>query len=103
MPAGVRVDHGMTPHYDNNIEYFREGWDFRCRFHRPKRAKQTNGDALEADSYLRRCCAKLQQQENVQLQHHFGEIFAGIVIENRAEEQTLVVQILPAGYVKSSA
>ncbi|KAI9725443.1 MAG: hypothetical protein M1828_003114 [Chrysothrix sp. TS-e1954] len=101
MPGGVRVDHGMTPHYDNNIEYFREGRDFRCRFHRPKRAKYTNSDGLEADSFLRKACAKLRPQDNVQAQHHFGdhsgEIFAGIVIENRPQEQTLLMQVLPEG------
>ena len=47
--AGVLVDAGMVPTFgEDGTEYFEEGYDFRCKYHRPKFPKVVNLENLEA-------------------------------------------------------
>lgn len=96
--AGVQVDIGLVPVYgEDGTEYTDTGIDFRCRFHRIKRGKNVDGQALEDNTFIRKQASKLPVGELVQMQYHQGDIFAGTVLENRKSEQTLLVEVLPKG------
>ena len=73
--------------------------DFRCRFHRPKRPKDMDGDKLENDPLIRKFAASLIKGDVIQMQYYKGEIFAGVIMENRWSEEIVVVNILPKGLV----
>lgn len=99
-PAGVQVDYGPTPVYgEDGTEYISEGHDFRCRFHRAKRPKNITSEILETSSLVKKFARALRTHDTVQVQYIQGDVFAGIVVENRPSERTLVVDILPDGYV----
>ncbi|KAF4966643.1 hypothetical protein FSARC_5692 [Fusarium sarcochroum] len=96
--AGVFVEEEEVPVFgEDGKEYKEQAFEFSCRFHRTKRDKKMDGDALEADSRIRTAASKLQPGETCQLQYYKGDIFAGVVVENRANEQTLLLDILPNG------
>ncbi|KAK5108171.1 hypothetical protein LTR62_008702 [Meristemomyces frigidus] len=97
--AGVLVDAGLVPTFgEDGTEYFEEGFDFRCKYHRPKMDKHMNVEKIEADSkrifaYAR----KIEFNDVVQAQYLGAEVFAGLVVENRIGEQTVIVDVLPEG------
>lgn len=98
--AGVQVDIGLVPIFsEDGTEYTDTGIDFRCRFHRSKRGKNVDGAALEENTFIRKHAMKLPIGEFVQMQYYQGDIFAGVVLENRKSEQTLLIEVLPKGYV----
>ena len=101
--AGVQVDIGIVPVFgEDGTEYTDTGIDFRCRFHRIRRPKYTDKEAcnasLEESSLIRKYAAKLPRGEVVQVQIYQGDIFAGIVLENRRSEQAVLIEVLPKGY-----
>lgn len=97
-PGGVQAEYGPTPVYgEDGTEYVSDGYDFRCRFHRPKRAKNLTIDALEVSALIRRFAKALQPKDTVQAQYLQGEVFAGTVVENRPEERAVLLDILPDG------
>lgn len=96
--AGVLVDIGPMPYFDNDgQEYFYEGTDFRCRFHRPKRPKNTDGEVLESNKLIKQYAKSLKPKDVVQAQLLTGDIFAGTVVENRPGEGMVVLDVLPDG------
>ena len=101
--AGVQVDLGPMPTFDEEgIEYYYDGYDFRCRFHRPKKrnAKTVDSDTLENDRFIFKYAKKLKPKDIVQFQYVGGEmyqIYGGQVIENRPGESALLVEVLPDG------
>jgi hypothetical protein len=99
--AGVFVEQGEVPHFgEDGTEYKRLDFGFSCRFHRAKRDKKLDADALGDDERIMRTAAELEVGAICQLQFYKGDIFAGAVVENRTSEQTLLVDIVPRGYVK---
>ena len=98
--AGVFVEQGEMPVFgEDGTEYKEWAIEFSCRFHRTKRDKKYEGDALEENERIRKTAAALKIGETCQMQYYRGDIFAGVVIENRKSEETIVVDILPRGYV----
>jgi len=103
MAAGVQVDLGPMPTFDEEgTEYFYDGYDFRCRFHRPKKrnAKAVTVDVLENDKFIINYGKSLKPKDAIQFQLVGGEMFqiyGGLVIENRPGEQALLVDVLPDG------
>ncbi|RGP72040.1 DNA damage-responsive transcriptional repressor rph1 [Fusarium sporotrichioides] len=96
--AGVFVEEEEVPVFgEDGTEYKEQAFEFSCRFHRTKRDKKLDGELLETDTRIQTAASKLQPGETCQFQYHKGDIFAGVVIENRADEQTLLVDILPNG------
>jgi hypothetical protein len=96
--AGVQVDMGLVPVYlDDGTEYTDTGIDFRCRFHRVKRAKHMDGAALEENALIRKQAMKVSRGDLVQIQYFQSDIFAGLVLENRKSEQMLLIHVLPKG------
>ncbi|KAF2744315.1 hypothetical protein M011DRAFT_460883 [Sporormia fimetaria CBS 119925] len=103
VPAGVQVDLGPMPTFDEEgTEYFYDGYDFRCRFHRPKKRhnKKVTVDTLESDRFVMRYAKTLKPKDVVQFQFIESElyrIYGGLVIENRPAEQSVLVEVLPDG------
>lgn len=101
--AGVQVDLGPMPTFDESgTEYYYDGYDFRCRYHRPKKrnAKKVTSDTLESDKFIMRIAKSLKPRDVVQFQYLDAEMYqmyGGLVIENRPGEGTVLVEVLPDG------
>ena len=96
--AGVlvnMVDVQMTG--DDGQTYAQTNIDYRCKFHRPKRPKNLDSALLEEDPLIRKFSIGLLKDDVIQMQYLSGDIFAGVVIENRRDEEMVLVQILPRG------
>ncbi|WDK10544.1 JmjC domain-containing protein [Colletotrichum graminicola] len=102
--AGVFVEEAEVPVFgEDGTEYKEQAFEFSCRFHRTKRDRKYDGDALEDDLRIRNGAAALKKGEICQLQYFKGDIFAGVVVENRSDEQMLLLDIIPNGYGSSSS
>lgn len=98
--AGVFVEEEEVPVFgEDGTEYKEQAFEFSCRFHRTKREKKLDGDALDGNSRVRKAAAALKKHDICQLQYYRGDIFAGVVVENRTDEETLLLDIIPNGYV----
>jgi hypothetical protein len=64
-----------------------------------KRDKKLEGDVLEDDLRIRARASSLAVGDKCQFQYYRGDIFAGVVVENRTLEEMLFVKILPRGFV----
>ncbi len=96
--AGVQIHTATIPVWgEDGVEYTDMGIDFRCRTHRKKRGKLVDAEVLEQDSFIMKQAKRLHANDIIQMQYYQGDIFAGIVVENRESEQTVVVDILPRG------
>ncbi|KAF2097157.1 JmjC-domain-containing protein, partial [Rhizodiscina lignyota] len=96
--AGVLVDTGPVPTWDEDgTEFYCEGFDFRCRFHRPRRPKIADGEYLEKLKLVKEFAKGLKKNDTIQAQYFGADAFGGVVIENRPEEQTVLVEVLPDG------
>jgi hypothetical protein len=103
VAAGVQVDLGPMPTFDaEGTEYFYDGYDFRCRFHRPKKRnnKTVDVEALEKDKFVLNYGKTLKPRDVIQFQYVGGEmyqIYGAQVVENRPGEQAVLVDVLPDG------
>ncbi|GAP88649.1 hypothetical protein SAMD00023353_3300560 [Rosellinia necatrix] len=96
--AGVFVEEADVPVFsEDGTEYKEQAFEFSCRFHRAKRDRKLDGDTLDDCQKTRRAASALKKGDICQFQYHRGDIFAGIVVENRDSEQTLLIDILPNG------
>ncbi|KAI8949897.1 hypothetical protein F4801DRAFT_551422 [Xylaria longipes] len=97
--AGVFVEEAEVPIFgEDGTEYKEQAFEFSCRFHRTKRDRKLDGDVLEDDQKTRRAASVLKKGDICQLQYHRGDIFAGIIVENRDGEETFLLDIIPNGY-----
>ncbi|KAH6851093.1 hypothetical protein B0I37DRAFT_429572 [Chaetomium sp. MPI-CAGE-AT-0009] len=96
--AGVFVEEEEVPVFgEDGTEYKEQAFEFSCRFHRTKRDRKADGDALENNAQLRAAAEALKKNDICQLQYYRGEIFAGVVVENRPDEETFLLDIIPNG------
>ncbi|KAL1876955.1 hypothetical protein Daus18300_002562 [Diaporthe australafricana] len=96
--AGLFVEQGDVPVFDKDgTEYKEEAFEFSCRFHRTKRDRRLDGDALEENTRIKEAAKAVKKNEIVQMQYYKKEIFAGVVVENRSDEQTLLLDVIPNG------
>ncbi|KAH0496267.1 hypothetical protein TgHK011_003638 [Trichoderma gracile] len=96
--AGVFTEEQEVPVFgEDGTEYKEQAFEFSCRFHRTKRDKKLDGEALEEDARILRAAEALRKGDICQLQYHKGDIFAGLVVENRPDEHMLLVDVLPHG------
>ncbi|UNI24603.1 hypothetical protein JDV02_010337 [Purpureocillium takamizusanense] len=94
--AGCFVEDQDVPVFgEDGTEFKEQAFDFSCRFHRTRRDKKHDADVLEADSRIRSAAESLRRGEIRQFQYLKGEIFAGIVVENREEDETVLINVLP--------
>ena len=103
VAAGVQVDLGTMQTFDaEGTEYFYDGYDFRCRFHRPKKRnnKTVDVDKLEKDKFILNYGRTLKPKDVIQFQYVGGEmyqIYGAQIVENRPGEQAVLVDVLPDG------
>ncbi|KAL1653665.1 hypothetical protein SLS61_003813 [Didymella pomorum] len=103
VAAGVQVDLGQMQTFDaEGTEYYYDGYDFRCRFHRPKKRnnKTVDVDALEKNKFVLNYGKTLKPKDVIQFQYVGGEmyqIYGAQVVENRPGEQAVLVDVLPDG------
>ncbi|OSS48003.1 hypothetical protein B5807_06326 [Epicoccum nigrum] len=103
VAAGVQVDLGTMQTFDaEGTEYFYDGYDFRCRFHRPKKRnnKTVDVDALEKNKFILNYGKTLKPRDVIQFQYVGGEmyqIYGAQIVENRPGEQAVLVDVLPDG------
>ncbi|KAI0882653.1 uncharacterized protein GGS22DRAFT_169996 [Annulohypoxylon maeteangense] len=96
--AGVMVEEADVPIFgEDGTEYKERGFEFSCRFHRTKRDKKLDGNVLDECQKTRHAAAALKKDDICQLQYYRGEIFAGVIVENRTDERTFLVDIIPHG------
>ncbi|PHH59287.1 hypothetical protein CDD81_3411 [Ophiocordyceps australis] len=96
--AGVFVEEQDVPVFgQDGTEFKEQAFEFSCRFHRTRRDRKLDGEALEADGRIRTAAQAVDVDQVCQFQYHKGDIFAGFVLENRRDEQTLLVSIIPNG------
>ncbi|TAQ91132.1 hypothetical protein B7494_g576 [Chlorociboria aeruginascens] len=96
--AGVFVEQGEAARFaEDGTEY--KDWviEFSCRFHRTKRDKKLDRDALGEDERILRAASQLKVGEVCQMQWLKGDIFAGVIVENRKDEEMILLDILPRG------
>ena len=98
--AGVFVEEAEVPVFgEDGTEYKEQAFEFSCRFHRTKRDRKLEGDALEENKQIREAAAALKRYDICQIQYFRDDIFAGVVLENRHDEEMLLLQVVPNGYV----
>ena len=101
--AGLFVEEGEVPVFgEDGTEYKEQAFEFSCRFHRTKRDRKADGETLENNAQIREAAKALKKNDICQLQYYRGEIFAGVVEENRPDEETLLLDVIPNGYVERS-
>ncbi|KAK2591092.1 hypothetical protein QQS21_011226 [Conoideocrella luteorostrata] len=96
--GGVFVEDQEVPIFDQHgTEYKEQAFEFSCRFHRARRDKNANSETLETEPRIRDAAKQRKVGDMCQIQYLKGDIFAGVVVENREHEETLLVDILPHG------
>jgi hypothetical protein len=99
--AGVFVEEAEVPVFgEDGTEYKEQAFEFSCRFHRTKRDRKAEGCILEDNPQIREAAAALKKNDICQLQYYRGDIFAGVVVENRHDEETLLLDVIPNGYAE---
>ncbi|CAK7269925.1 hypothetical protein SEPCBS119000_003823 [Sporothrix epigloea] len=71
-------------------------FEFTCRFQRTKRDRKLQLPALESNERILAAAAKLKPGDTCQMQLYRSDIFAGIVLENRHGEETLLLRVIPS-------
>ena len=71
-------------------------FEFTCRFQRSKRDKKLLLPALESNERILAAAAELKPGDTCQMQLYRSDIFAGIVLENRHDEETLLLRVIPS-------
>ena len=95
--AGVFVEAVEVPVFgDDGTEYKERAYEFTCRFQRTKRDKKLDSMALERNERIHKAAATLKTGSMCQMQLYRSDIFAGIVLENRHDEQTVLLRIIPS-------
>jgi hypothetical protein len=84
---------------EDGKEYPQTNIDYRCKYHRPKRPKNIEAEMLEEDVLIRSYSRSLIKGDVIQMQYLTGDIFAGVLVENRPSEEMVLVELLPRGYV----
>ncbi|KAI9657061.1 MAG: hypothetical protein M1821_003227 [Bathelium mastoideum] len=96
--AGVDLDFGDVPTFgEDGTEYYMEGYHARCRYHRPKKPKNFDFELLEKDKLVLDYAKNLQPGQVAQAQVGQGEVFGGVVMENRPAEQSIILEVMPEG------
>ncbi|KAH9885966.1 hypothetical protein F4778DRAFT_759867 [Xylariomycetidae sp. FL2044] len=96
--AGVLVEDADIPIFgEDGTEYKEQAFAFSCRFHRTKRDRKLDSVILGECRKTYEAARDVKKGQICQLQYYRGEIFAGVVVENRAEEETFLLDVIPNG------
>ena len=95
--AGVQSEHGeIAVIADDGNQYSIPSVDLKCKYHRQKRHHFLGGDSSECDRKLLDTARGLVRGDLVQFQAD-KEINGALVLENRPEERSLRLKVLPRG------
>ncbi|OJJ49854.1 hypothetical protein ASPZODRAFT_1046496 [Penicilliopsis zonata CBS 506.65] len=95
--AGVQVEMGsLAVVADDGQTYSVPSVDLKCKFHRQKRQAWYPGETADTDKRLIERASRLIQGDLVQFQAD-KEINGAIVLQNRPEERTALLKVLPRG------
>lgn len=98
LPAGFVIEESYVPVYtEDGTEYKQQTFHFLCRFHRTKRPASLDSVALEEQEATMKAAAALKPGQTCQMQYPDGDIFAGTVVENRPDEEMVLIDLLPKG------
>lgn len=107
LVAGALIEEGETALFDNDeekTEYKRHVVEYRCRFHRVKREKRYDENALEDNERIMAAAGNLKVGDLCQWQKNLPpSVCAGIVVENRKSEEMFVVDVLSCRYVHATS
>lgn len=93
--SGVLVQKVWISSYvEDGTEYKEEIFDFRCRFHRPRRDKDIDEVTLSEDCKIKQFGYGLEKGDVCQFQYLRSEIFAGLVISNNRSESSVTINVL---------
>ncbi|KAJ5627884.1 hypothetical protein N7490_010112 [Penicillium lividum] len=94
--AGVQVEHGaIAVNADDGNQYALPSVDLKCKFHRQKRPSGLTKE-LDHDRCVIEAARRMVPGALIQLQAD-KDINGAIVLQNRYEERSLLVKILPRG------
>ncbi|WEW55859.1 hypothetical protein PRK78_001292 [Emydomyces testavorans] len=97
--AGVQVEFGeISVTADDRCEYTVPAVDLKCKYHRPKRLGSQSPETMDADFKLTETARRLRPGDLIQFQAD-KEINGAVVLENRPEERSLLLKVLPRGDV----
>ncbi|THC96326.1 hypothetical protein EYZ11_004185 [Aspergillus tanneri] len=98
--AGVQVEQGLSAVIaDDGNQYSVPSVDLKCKYHRQKKPNWMNNcESPDQDRKLIETAQRLVAGELVQFQAD-KEINGAVVLENRPQERTLMVKVLPRGDV----
>ncbi|CAL5871088.1 uncharacterized protein PFLUO_LOCUS5334 [Penicillium psychrofluorescens] len=97
--AGVAIEHGsIAVIADDGNTYSLPSVDLKCKFHRQKRPAGISGESLDSDRRVNQGARRLVQGDLIQFQAD-KEINGAIVLQNRPEERSLLLKVLPRGDV----
>ncbi|KAF3398269.1 DNA damage-responsive transcriptional repressor RPH1 [Penicillium rolfsii] len=97
--AGVQVEHGAVAVIaDDGQQYALPSVDLKCKFHRQKRPTGLLVESSDLDRRVIEAAGRLVQGDLIQFQAD-KEINGAIVLENRPEERSLLLKVLPRGDV----
>ncbi|KAK5796217.1 hypothetical protein VI817_005502 [Penicillium citrinum] len=95
--AGVQVEHGsIAVIADDGVQYTLPSVDLKCKFHRQKRPAGISGESLDMDRRLVEAARRLASGDLIQFQVD-KEINGAIVLENRPDERSMLLKVLPRG------
>ena len=95
LMAGVQVEFGLVAVVaDDGTQYSTPSVDLKCRFHRQKRQPWMLGDSLDCDQTVLETAERMSEGDIVQFQAD-KDINGAMVLQNRREERTLLVKVLP--------
>jgi hypothetical protein len=95
--AGVQVEHGaIAVIADDSQQYSLPSVDLKCKFHRQKRPTGLLVESSDLDRRVIEAAGRLVQGDLIQFQAD-KEINGAIVLENRPEERSLLLKVLPRG------
>ncbi|KAI6248845.1 DNA damage-responsive transcriptional repressor RPH1 [Erysiphe necator] len=93
--SGVLVQKVWSSRFaQDGTEYKEEVYDFRCRFHRPRRDKKLDEAAISMDRRILEFGSCLKPGEICQIQLLNSDIFAGTVVTNNRSEDMVVIKVL---------
>ncbi|CAK7262458.1 hypothetical protein SEPCBS57363_000045 [Sporothrix epigloea] len=81
---------------DNDTKSRTRTFEFTCRFQRTKRDRKLQLPALESNERILAAAAKLKPGDTCQMQLYRSDIFAGVVLENRHGEETILIRVIPS-------
>ncbi|KAJ5937858.1 hypothetical protein N7454_004200 [Penicillium verhagenii] len=97
--AGVQVEYGrIAVNADDGKQYALPSVDLKCKFHRQKRPSGSLRESFDLDRSVIEVARRVAPTDLIQLQAD-KEINGAIVLQNRIEERSLLVKILPRGDV----